>query len=364
MKAAVLREARQPMLIEEVTLDKPGPDEVRIRVAASGLCHSDYHFMMGDLPVPMPAVMGHEASGVVEAVGENVREFKPGDRVVTCLSNFCGECVQCQTGHTQICNDKPDRPFLPGISRLSIGGQPVFQTLGLGAFAEEMVVHRHAAVKLPDGIPLDLAALLGCGVITGVGAVTSRAQVRIGQTVAVIGCGGVGLNAVQGARLSGASRIVAVDTNPAKLTLARQFGATDVVMGGEDAVAEVVELTGGGVDYAFEVIGLPATVRQALLMCRKAGTAVLIGVHKLGAELSFPASAMFHRELQVKTTAMGSSPFQVLIPQLAQLYLTGQLMLDELVSQRIALAEINRGYEQMVAGEVARSLITFDGVGT
>lgn len=362
MKAAVLREARQPMLIEEVALDNPAPDELRIRVAASGLCHSDYHFMIGDLPVPLPAVMGHEASGVVEAVGENVSQFKPGDRVVTCLSCFCGECVECQTGHSQICSCKPNRSILTDASRLSIGGRPVFQASGLGAFAEEMLVHRQAVVRLPDEMPLDVAALLGCGVITGVGAVTNRAKVRIGQTVAVIGCGGVGLNAVQGARLSGASRIVAVDINPAKLALARRFGATDVVIGGEDAVGEVVELTGGGVDHAIEVVGLPGTVRQALMMCRKSGTVVLVGVHKAGTELSFPASAMFQRELQVKASAMGSAPFQMLIPQLVQLYLSGQLLLDELVSQRIALSDINRGYEQMVAGEVARSIITFDGV--
>ena len=363
MKAAVLREARQPMTIEDVTLDKPGPHELRIRVAASGLCHSDYHFMVGDLPCPMPAVMGHEASGIVEAVGENVHQFKPGDRVVTCLSSFCGECGECQTGHTHICGDKPNRPFLPCVSRMSMGSQPIFQFSGLGAFAEEMLVHKHAVTKLPEGMPLDVAALLGCGVITGVGAVTNRAKVRIGQTVEVIGCGGVGLNVIQGARLSGASRIIAIDTNPAKLALAKHFGATDVVLGGADAVEQVHDLTGGGVDFAFEVIGLPVTARQALMMCRKAGAAVLVGVHKSGTELSFPASALFQRELQVMTSTMGSSPFQVLIPQLAQLYLSGQLMLDELVSQRIALADINRGYEQMVAGEVARSIITFDGVG-
>lgn len=362
MKAAVLREARQPMTIEDVSLDKPGPDEVRIRVAASGLCHSDYHFMIGDLPCPMPAVMGHEASGVIEAVGENVRAFKPGDRVVTCVSSFCGECRECQTGHTHICGEKPNRPLLPGLSRMSMGGQPVFQFSGLGAFAEEMLVHQHAVTRLPEGMPLDVAALLGCGVITGVGAVTNRAKVRIGQTVAVIGCGGVGLNVIQGARLSGASRIIAVDMNPAKLALAMQFGATDGIMGGDGAVEQVMDLTGGGVDYAFEVIGLAATARQALMMCRKSGTAVLVGVHKSGTELGFPASAMFQRELQVMTSTMGSSPFQVMIPQLAQLYLGGQLMLDELVSQRIALAEINTGYDQMMAGEVARSVITFDGV--
>lgn len=363
MKAAVLHEARQPMTIEDVTLDKPRPDEVRIRVAASGLCHSDYHFMIGDLACPMPAVMGHEASGVIEAVGDNVRAFKPGDRVVTCVSSFCGECGECQSGLTHLCGDKPTRPLKFGESRMSLGKQPVFQFSELGAFAEEMLVHSHAVTKLPDGMPLDVAALLGCAVITGVGAVTARAQVRIGQTVAVIGCGGVGLNVIQGARLAGASRIIAVDLTPSKLELARQFGATDVVQGGDDAVAQVRELTRGGVDFAFEVIGLPATARQALMMCRKHGAAVLVGVHRAGTELAFPASMMFQSELQVMVSRMGSAPFQVMIPQLAELYMRGQLKLDEMVSQRIALADINRGYEQMAAGEVARSIITFDGVG-
>jgi S-(hydroxymethyl)glutathione dehydrogenase/alcohol dehydrogenase len=359
MKAAVLHEVGQPLIVEDVELDVPRADEVRIRVVASGLCHSDYHFIVGDLPCPLPTVLGHEASGVVEAVGENVRQYRPGDRVVTCTSAFCGECGQCQTGHSHRCDAKPSRPNAAGEARISLRGQPVYQFAGLGGFAEEMLVHQHSVSKLPEGMPLDVAALLGCGVLTGVGAVTNMAKVRPGETVAVIGCGGVGLNAIQAARIAGASRIVAVDLNPAKLELAKLFGATDTVLGGETAVAEVVELTKGGVDYAFEVIGLTQTVRQAFLMLRKGGAVVLVGIPKAGTELAFPSSPFLQKEVRVLSSLMGSSPFQVMIPQLAPAYLDGTLKLDPLVSQRIALSEINRGYEQLAAGEVARSLITF-----
>lgn len=359
MKAAVLHEAGRPLTIEDVVLDAPRADEVRVRVTASGLCHSDYHFMVGDLTCPLPAVLGHEVSGVVEAVGAAVRDVRPGDAVVTCLSGFCGECGQCQTGHTHRCDAKPGRPATPGDARITLGGKPVYQFGGLGGFAEEVLVHAHSVVKLPDAMPVDVAALLSCGVLTGVGAVVNSAQVRPGQTVAVIGCGGVGLNAVQGARIAGASRIIAVDLNPAKLELAKSFGATDLVIGGDTAATEVVELTGGGVDYAFEVIGLAQTARQALMMLRKGGAVVLVGLPKAGAEYSFPASVFLPKEARIIGSMMGSAPFQLMAPMLAGLYLDGRLKLDALISQRIALGDINRGYEQLAAGEVARSLITF-----
>jgi S-(hydroxymethyl)glutathione dehydrogenase / alcohol dehydrogenase len=359
VKAAILHETRQPMVIEDVELDAPRAEEVRIRVVASGLCHSDYHFMVGDMPCPVPALLGHEASGIIEAVGEDVRGLKPGDQVVTCFSAYCGECGQCQTGHTHRCDDKPARPATPADARVRLRGQPVFQFGGLGGFAEEMLVHSHAVTKLPEGMPLDLAALLGCAVITGVGAAVNRAKVGPGQTVVVIGCGGVGLNVIQGAKIAGAGRVIAVDLNPSKLELAKVFGATDTVLGGEQAVAEVVELTNGGVDAAFEVIGLAQTARQAAMMLRKGGTAVMVGVPKAGTEFAFPASPFLSKEISVTSTIMGSAPFQLFVPKLAQLYLDGVLKLDPLVSQRIPLADINRGYEQMVAGDVARSLITF-----
>jgi S-(hydroxymethyl)glutathione dehydrogenase/alcohol dehydrogenase len=356
VKAAILHELGRPFVIEDVDLSNPAPNEVRVRLAASGLCHSDYHYVTGDLACPVPALLGHETSGVVEAVGENVRHVKPGDRVVA-SQPYCGRCGECETGHTHRCDDLPTRI---GPPRVTLRGQPVFQFVNIGGFAESVLVDGSGVAKVPEAMPLDLAALLGCAVITGVGAVLNTAKVRPGQSVAVIGCGGVGLNVIQGAKIAGASRIVAVDVNPAKLELARQFGATDLIRGGADADQAVVEATKGGVDYAFEVIGLTETMRQAFLMLRKGGAAVLIGVPKAGAELSLPFRPAIMKELRVLSSLMGSAPVQSTIAALSRFYLDGALKLEPLVSQRIGLADINRGYDQLAAGEVARCLITFD----
>lgn len=360
MKAAILRAARTPLTIETVELDGPRPDEVRIRVAASGLCHSDYHVISGDLGSAFPIVLGHEASGIVEAIGSDVRGLARGDRVVTCTSIYCGHCDDCQAGHNHLCTDKPLRQQPEPSSPIRQNGEVIHQFCNLGAFAEEMVVHNSAVSKLPEGMPLDIASVLGCAVLTGIGSVTEGAQVRPGSRVVVVGCGGVGLNVVQGARLAGAAQIIAIDLNPAKLELARTFGATDTVEAGEGLVERVLELTGGGADYAFEVIGLASAQRQAFLMLRRRGTLVLVGLPKMGSELSIPALAMITRETRVIGSLMGSIPFQRVIPTYAQLYLDGRLTLDPLISQRIALEDINRGYEQLIAGETARSVIMFD----
>jgi S-(hydroxymethyl)glutathione dehydrogenase/alcohol dehydrogenase len=360
MKAAILRAARTPMSIETVELDGPRPEEVRIRVAASGLCHSDYHVISGDMGSVFPIVLGHEASGIIEAVGSDVRGLVPGDRVVTCTSIYCGHCYDCQAGHNHLCSNKPLRLNPQVNSPIRQNGQPIQQFCNLGGFAEEMVVHHSAVSKLPEGMPLDIASVLGCAVLTGIGSVTDGAQVRPGSSVVVVGCGGVGLNVVQGARLAGAARIIAVDLNPAKLALAGKFGATDIVTGGDGVVEKVLELTGGGADYAFEAVGIPAVQRQAFLMLRRRGTLVLIGLPRMGSDLSVPALPMIARELRVIGSVMGSVPFQRVIPTYAQLYLDGRLTLDPLISQRITLAEINKGYEQLIAGETARSVIVFD----
>ncbi|TVV75460.1 Zn-dependent alcohol dehydrogenase [Sphingomonas solaris] len=360
MKAAILRAAREPLTIETVELDGPRPEEVRIRVAGSGLCHSDYHVMSGDLGSPFPIVLGHEASGIVEAVGSDVRGLAPGDRVVTCTSIYCGHCGDCQDGHNHLCSDKPVRPQPQTNSPIRQNGEAIQQFCNLGAFAEEMIVHRSAVSKLPEGMPLDVAAVLGCAVLTGIGSVTAGADVKPGSKVVVLGCGGVGLNVVQGARLAGAAQIIAVDLNPAKLELARAFGATDVVLGGEGAVERVIEATGGGADYAFEVIGIPAVQRQAFMMLRKRGTLMIVGITRMDAELSVPALALLGKEIRIIGSNMGSVPFQRVIPTYAQLYLDGRLTLDPLISQRIALEQINEGYEQLIAGETARSVIVFD----
>ncbi len=359
MKAAILRAARTPMMIEAVELDGPRPEEVRIRVAASGLCHSDYHIISGDMGSAFPIVLGHEASGIIEAVGSDVRGLLPGDRVVTCTSIYCGHCNECQAGRNHLCSDKPVRMNLQTNSPIRQNGEPIQQFCNLGAFAEEMLVHHSAVSKLPEGMPLDIASVLGCAVLTGIGSVTEGAQVRPGSTVVVVGCGGVGLNVVQGARLAGAARIIAVDLNPAKLALASTFGATDTVQGGDGAVERVMELTGGA-DYAFEVVGIPAVQRQAFMMLRRRGTLVLVGLPKMGSDVSVPALPLIAREMRVIGSVMGSVPFQRVIPTYAQLYLEGRLTLDPLISQRIKLEEINKGYEQLIAGETARSVIVFD----
>lgn len=360
MKAAILRAPKQAMTIEDVDLDGPRADEVRVRVVASGLCHSDYHVISGDFPSPFPIVLGHEASGIVVAVGRDVHGFKPGDAVVSCVSMYCGHCRDCQSGHNYVCGHKPVRPAGEGAFRITQNGENIHQYCELGGFAEEIVVHQTGVTKLPEGMPLDLAALLGCAVLTGVGAATEAAQVRPGSTVVVIGCGGVGLNVIQGAKLSGAARIIAVDTNPAKFALARQFGATDCVPGGAGAVETVQELTKGGADYAFEVIGVPAAQKQAFQMLRRRGKLVLVGLAPVGSSLDVSSVIIVAREVQVIGSLMGSAPFQMAIPAYAQLYLDGKLQLDPLVSQRIRLEDINRGYEQLIAGETARSVIVFD----
>lgn len=360
MKAAIFREVGKPLTIEDVHLDQPRAKEVRLRVAASGLCHSDYHIITGDIPCPLPVLLGHEASGIVEAVGEGVHHFRPGDRVVTSLSSYCGECVECLDGHSNLCDNKPIRPATPGEARVTLNGDPIYQLGELGGFAEEMLVHANSLVKLPEAMPLDTAALLGCAVLTGVGAATSRASIRAGDTVAVIGCGGVGLNVIQGARLAGAGRIFAVDLHPSKLELAREFGATDLIAGGDSAAEEIVELTKGGVHHAFEVVGLPSTIRQALMMLRKRGTVVLVGISKFGTELSLPALPFVSREVSIISSLLGSVPFQTAIPRFVDLYIEGRLKLEPLVSQKIRLEEINSAYDQLATGEVARSVIAFD----
>src|SRR3954449_4838285 len=273
MKAAVLYEVNQPLVIEDVSLPKPGPREVLIRTAVAGLCHSDLHFMEGLYPHPLPAVLGHESAGVVEQVGSDVTYVKPGDHVVTCLSVFCGTCDNCTTGRPVLCTDTTVK-VLPGASnRLSWArSEKLNQFLNLSSFAEQMLVHENAIVKIRKDMPLDLAALIGCGVITGYGAVVNTAKVAPGESVVVIGCGGVGMAAINGAAIIGAGRIIAVDTNPTKLQLATKLGATDILDGPNGAPAlQVEELTKGQVHHAFEAVGSKLTAEQAFQMLGPAG---------------------------------------------------------------------------------------------
>ena len=255
MKAAVFREPNTPMEIEEVQVSKPGPREVLVRTLAAGVCHSDMHMYNGTYPSRRPTILGHESAGVVEQVGDNVHYVKPGDHVITCLSAFCGHCEYCLTGHMSLCSGAETQRGDDAEPRLSQDGEAITQFANLSSFAEMMLVHEHAVVKIRDDMPMDRAALIGCGVTTGFGAAIHTAGVEPGTSVAVIGCGGVGLSAINGAAIAGAAQIIAVDTVASKLDLARKFGATDGVNAAEtDAVAAVRELTGGGVHYSIASI--------------------------------------------------------------------------------------------------------------
>jgi S-(hydroxymethyl)glutathione dehydrogenase/alcohol dehydrogenase len=356
MKAAVLHAPNQPLTIEEVALAKPGPREVLLRTAFAGLCHSDLHFIEGLYPHPTPCVLGHESSAVVEAVGEGVTYVKPGDHVITCLSVFCGTCPQCVTGHPNLC-ENTDVKMLPGVSRrLSWkGGELMNQFLNLSSFAEQMLVHE----KIDPDVPLDRAALVGCGVMTGVGAVFNAAKVEPGSTVAVIGCGGVGLSAVNGAALAGAERIIAIDIAPSKLELARELGATDTLNASNaDPVKAIRDMTSGGVHYSFEALGTKATAEQAFQMLRPGGTATIIGMVPLGVKIELHGFD-FLRDRKLQGTSMGGNRFRVDMPRLLSLWRQGRLKLDHLISGRLNLGQINEGFAALKSGVSVRQLIDF-----
>jgi len=360
MKAAVLREINKPLEIEYVQHGDPGPREVLIRTVAAGVCHSDLHFQNGSYPYPLPAVLGHESAGVVEAVGADVTYVKPGDHVITCLSAFCGHCEYCITGHMSLCQEPELQRPPEGPQRLSKGDETMWQFLNLSSFAEYMLVHEHAIAKIREDMPMDRAALIGCGVTTGVGAVIHTARVDVGSTVAVIGCGGVGLSAINGAEIAGAARIIAVDMVPSKLELARKFGATDVVNAKDgDPVEAVRELTGGGVHYSFEAIGLKQTAEQSFKMLARGGTATIIGMIPVGTNIELHGPE-FLMERKMQGSNMGSNRFRVDMPRFVELYLQGRLHLDDLISGRIKLEDVNDGLEALKTGEVARNVIMFD----
>jgi S-(hydroxymethyl)glutathione dehydrogenase/alcohol dehydrogenase len=316
--------------------------------------------MQGLYPYPLPAVLGHESAGVVEAVGDQVTDLAVGDHVVSCVSGFCGACRYCLSGRPYLC-DKVGLGRSPGApARLTRGGAPVFPFFDLASFAEQLLVHEHFLVKIRPDMPLDKAALIGCGVTTGVGAVVNTAAVRPGETLAVLGCGGIGLNAIQAAALLGAGRVIAVDRLASKLALAETFGATDLVdASAVDPVLAVQELTAGGVDHAIEAIGLKATAEQAFAMLGKGGTATVIGMVPVGQRLEIDATQLISGK-RLQGSNMGSNRFRVDMPQYVDWYLAGRLKLDELVSGTMPLEEINEGFAALASGQVARQLVLFD----
>jgi S-(hydroxymethyl)glutathione dehydrogenase / alcohol dehydrogenase len=363
MKAAVLHAPNQPLTIEEVAVEKPKSREVLLRTAFAGLCHSDLHFIEGLYPTPTPVVLGHESSAVVEAVGDGVTYVKPGDHVITCVSLFCGTCPQCLTGHPNLCENTEIKMPAGQSRRLTWkGGQPMHQFGNLSCFGEQMLTHENGIVKIAGDILLDRAALVGCGVITGVGAVFNAAKVEPGATVAVIGCGGIGLSAVNGAALAGAERIIAIDRVQSKLDVAREMGATDMVNASNvDPVEQIREMTGGGVHYSFEAIGTKTTAEQAFQMLRPGGTATIIGMVPFGVKIELHG-ADFLRDRKIQGTSMGGNRFRVDMPRLLSLWQQGRLKLDHLISGKLRLDQINEGFVALKSAEPVRQLIDFAAV--
>ena len=360
MKAAVLRQVKTPLVIEDVQISKPGPHEVLIRTVAAGVCHSDLHFVEGSYPHPLPAVLGHESAGVVEQVGSEVRTVKVGDHVITCLSAFCGHCNHCLSGRMSLCISPETRRDKKAEPRLKEDASTMNQFLNLSSFAEYMLIHEHACVAIRKDMPLDRAALIGCSVTTGVGAVIHTSNVRPGDTVAVIGCGGVGLAAVNGAAIAGAGRIIAIDMQGSKLNLAKEFGATDVINPADgDPVKQVMDLTKGGVQHSFEAIGLKATAEQAFAMLARGGTANIIGMIPVGVKIELSGSD-FLGEKRIQGSLMGSNRFPIDMPRFVDFYMAGKLHLDQMISQRIKLEQVNGAFDELRRGELARSVIMFD----
>ena len=360
MKAAVLRELGSSLEIADVDVAAPGPREVLIRTRACGVCHSDLHFIDGLYPAPAPFVPGHEAAGVVEAVGDDVGALRVGDHVVTCFSTFCGRCEFCVTGRLSLCTDASTKRRPDEAPRLTMDGAPVHQLLNVAGYAEQLLVHENGAVAIDRDMPFDRAALMGCAVVTGAGAVLNTAQVKAGEHVAVIGCGGIGLAAINAARIAGAGRIVAIDPVPAKRALAEKIGATDSFDSGADRLREqVVELTRGGVHHAIEAVGKIAAGELALSLLRRGGTATIVGMMPISEKLPMRSLDLL-AEKKLQGCLMGSNRFPVDIPRLVDFYLAGRLDLDAVIAERIPLEAINDAVATLRTGEAARSVVLFD----
>ena len=363
VKAAVFRKVHEPLTIETIEMDQPRGREIIVRTIATGVCHSDLHVVdgLGRYPVDRPFVLGHEGAGVVEAVGDDVSAVKVGDHVVACLSGFCGTCPQCLSGHPNVCTGGIIGRPETGAPRLSQDGGLVRSFANIGSYAEKMLLHENSVVQIDPDIPFDRAALVGCGVLTGVGAALRSSGMRAGQTVAVFGVGGVGLSIVQGARIGGARQIIAVDQFDSKLEMARAVGATHTVKSTEgDPVKAIRSMTGGlGVDHAFEAVGNAKLCRQAIESLAVRGTATIVGVLPPDAMIEFPWLAI-RPECKVQTSRMGSNQFRTDIPNYLEFYRQGRLDLDGMISRRGRLSDINDAFRAMKAGEVARTVLMFD----
>jgi S-(hydroxymethyl)glutathione dehydrogenase / alcohol dehydrogenase len=363
VRAAVFSGAGQRIRVTEVELAPPGPGEVEVAIAAAGVCHSDLHIVLGDWPHPVPVVLGHEGSGIVAAVGAGVTSLSPGDHVVLSWVPACGRCRSCRRGRPAQCQlaaevVAPGGVLHDGTSRLRIGGETGYHYLGVSSFAERAVLPESGAIRVRQDAPLELVALVGCAVATGVGAVRNTAGVQPGGTVAVIGCGGVGLSCVQGARLAGASRIVAVDVVPDKLTVARRLGATDVVPAdGRPVVAALRALVPEGLDYVFDAIGKIETTEQAVAALGLGGSAVIVGLPPSGRQARFDPLALAEADQRILGCNYGSITPQRDIPQLVDEVMSGDLDLESMVSARRPLAEAAEALADLRTGRVLRQLL-------
>ena len=364
MQAAILTQPNSPFRIETVTLDPPKVGEILVKIAYSGVCRSDWRVAIGTAPKPMPIITGHEGAGVVEALGPGVSRVQVGDHVTLTWAPICGSCFYCQRGKANLC--AAYRPAIASgllddrTARIHWNGAPVYILAGLGSFAEYAVVRQESCVPIDPNLPLDVAALVGCAVATGVGAAMYTAAVSAGESVAVIGAGGIGLNIIHGAQLCGAHPIIAVDASEAKTALARQFGATHALPSDETTVEQIQALTGGrGVDCAFEAVGLPQLQERAFAATRPGGTLTLVGTTPDGSSTNLPGAIITRTEKVIRGCSYGSVNPQRDIPLLLDLYDAGKLKLDELITRRYRLDQINEAYADLLSGSLARGIIEF-----
>jgi len=357
MKAAVLWELDKDLEVrDDVGLADLGPGEVHLKVVSSGVCHSDVSAQNGTIPSGTPCVLGHEGAGIVLEVGPGVTDLKPGDHAIVSFVPACRVCKACLRGQSNLCETTMQMMITP---RFVIDGNKVSGMAGCGTFAEEMIMPQGAVIKVDEDIPLNVVSLIGCGVTTGVGAAINTAKITPGSSVLVIGCGGVGIAAIQGARIAGAAEIVAVDTLPAKLEMAKKFGATHGVTPDELEGAKM-EITGGeGFDYALECVGHPQTIRGTYDAIRRGGTAVVVGVGRMEQKIEFTAFELFYGEKTLKGSMYGSANVRVDFPRLLRLWKQGKLDLEGMISRRIKLDDVNEAFRAMQAGEVIRSVIEF-----
>ncbi len=359
MKAAVCYEFGKPLVVEEVNIDPPQKGEVKVKIAATAVCHSDIHFIRGELGGKPPCIAGHESAGYIEEVGQGVTSVKPGDPVVASLLGSCGKCLYCRTGRTHMCN--ASWPHEKESRFRNKQGIRLTQTFKIGSFGEYIVVDESQVVKIPGDMPLDRASLLACGVITGFGAVVNRARVEVLSSCVIIGVGGVGMNSVQGAAIAGAYPVIAVDVLDEKLKMAPTFGATHTVNAKTvDAIKAVKELTGGmGADYVFVTVGNAKAIEQGVAMSAPRGMTVIVGLPKVTDSLSLPPFVFIKEERTLTGSFMGTTQLQTEIPKLVELYKAGTLKLDELITARYPLEQINEAIESVERGEALRNVITF-----